>query len=50
MATSNTLGAYNKVLDAKALYLMNVEYAIPIFEIQNNFGVWEKALIEANTI
>lgn len=50
LANSNTLGAYNKVLDAKALYLMSVEYAIPIFEIQNNFGVWEKALIEANTI
>ena len=50
LANSNTLGAANKVLDAKALYLMNVEYAVPIFEIQNDFGVWEEALIEANTI
>ena len=39
LANSNTLGAFNKVLDAKALYLMNVEYAVPIFEIQNDFGV-----------
>ena len=50
LANSNTLVAFNKVLDAKALYLMNVEYAVPIFEIENDFGVWEKALIEANTI
>ena len=50
LTNSHNLGAANRVLDSNALCLMNVEYAVPLFNIKNEFSVWEKALIEANTI